>query len=175
MKSFIEHLSTYAQYHRDPRNITTHLFGIPAIVFAVIVLLSRPLTEVAGFMVNPAMLVWLLTVLFYLRLNVVFGLIMAALMATGIYAALQLAQMSTTVWLSCGLGLFIAGWVVQFIGHFFEGKKPAFVDDLMGLLIGPLFVLAEVLFALGLYKSLKQEIEQRAGEVRVRDTNEASA
>lgn len=166
MKSFVEQLATYAEYHRDTRNIATHLIGVPVIVFAVIVLLSRPLFEVAGYPVNPAMLCCLLASLYYLRLNLVFAILMATLMGLGIYAALDIAQASTWLWLSTGVGLFVLGWIVQFIGHYFEGKKPAFVDDLMGLLIGPLFVLAEFLFALGLYKSLKQDIEARAGVTR---------
>ena len=69
MKKFIEHLATYAEYHRDSRNILTHLFGVPVIVFAVIVLLSRPAFEVAGVNLNPAMLAYVAAVLFYLRLN----------------------------------------------------------------------------------------------------------
>ena len=66
--------------------------------------------------------------------------------------------------LSTGL-FFVLGWVLQFIGHYFEGKKPAFVDDLVGLLIGPLFVMAELLFLLGFAKSLQQQIDQSAGPV----------
>ena len=177
MKTFIEHLATYAEYHRDSRNIMTHLFGVPVIVFAVIVLLSRPMFEVAGTALNPAMLAYVAALLFYVRLNLVFAAIMALLMGLGIYAALSIAAASTTTWLVTGVGLFVAGWIVQFIGHYYEGKKPAFVDDLVGLLIGPLFVLAEVLFFLGLYQGLKREIEARVGAVRTGsvDTNTTSA
>ena len=42
MLTLTQHLSQYAAYHRDRRNIATHFVGIPLIVFAVIVLLSRP-------------------------------------------------------------------------------------------------------------------------------------
>jgi uncharacterized membrane protein YGL010W len=55
---------------------------------------------------------------------------------------------------------------LQFIGHHFEGKKPAFVDDIMGLAIGPLFVLAELSFELGFRNRLKKEIERRSGPIR---------
>jgi uncharacterized membrane protein YGL010W len=166
MKNFVEHLSNYAQYHRDSRNILTHLVGVPVIVFAVIVLLSRPSFEVGGMSLTLAIIGYIAATLFYLRLNITFGLLMATMMAAGIYAANIIATASTVVWLSTGIGLFIGGWIVQFIGHHYEGKKPAFVDDLVGLLIGPLFVTAEILFALGLFKSLKKDIEQRAGVVR---------
>lgn len=175
MKTFIEYLSTYAEYHRDTRNIMTHLVGVPVIVFAVIVLLSRPMFDVAGYTLNPAMLAYAVSLVFYFRLNFVFATMMAILMGLGIFAAMNIAMMSTTIWLSTGVGMFVGGWIVQFWGHHFEGKKPAFVDDLVGLLIGPLFILAEVLFALGLFKDLKAEIELRAGETRTGSQQQASA
>ncbi|MFZ9433281.1 MAG: Mpo1-like protein, partial [Burkholderiaceae bacterium] len=68
-----------------------------------------------------------------------------------------------------GLGLFTIGWVIQFIGHYYEGRKPAFVDDLIGLLVGPMFVCAEVLFALRLCRPTREAIEAEAGPVRLRD------
>jgi uncharacterized membrane protein YGL010W len=64
--------------------------------------------------------------------------------------------------------LFGGGWVFQFIGHGFEGKKPAFVDDLVGLLIGPLFVVAEAAFGFGLRPELQAEIEGVAGPTYLR-------
>lgn len=166
MKSFVEHLSTYAEYHRDSRNITTHLFGVPVIVFSVILLLSRPEFQLLGWVLNPAIILFPLVMLFYLRLNVVFAIILGALMVGAILISREIAQLSTAIWLGSGIGLFVVGWIVQFIGHHYEGKKPAFVDDLVGLLIGPLFVLAEILFAMGRFKSLQRDIEQRAGKVR---------
>jgi uncharacterized membrane protein YGL010W len=34
------------------------------------------------------------------------------------------------------LGLFILGWVLQFIGHYFEGKPPEFLKDYRFLFVG---------------------------------------
>ena len=34
------------------------------------------------------------------------------------------------------LGLFIIGWILQFIGHYFEGKPPEFLKDWRFLLVG---------------------------------------
>jgi uncharacterized membrane protein YGL010W len=69
-------------------------------------------------------------------------------------------------WLALSLGLFVVGWIIQFVGHYFEGRKPAFVDDLVGLAIGPLFVAAEAGFLLGLREEVREEIERRAGPTR---------
>ena len=43
-----------------------------------------------------------------------------------------------------GLTLFIVGWVLQFIGHAFEGNMPAFFSNPIYLLIGPLWFLKKV-------------------------------
>ncbi|MCY1543703.1 hypothetical protein D9M68_795310 [compost metagenome] len=60
----------------------------------------------------------------------------------------------------------MVGWVFQFVGHYWEGRKPAFVDDLRGLLIGPMFVLAEIGFSLGVGRALRTAIDDAAGPVR---------
>ena len=86
---------------------------------------------------------------FYLKLDVKLGLTMVVLTGALLYLAQPLAQSATWVWLSASIGIFVGGWILQFIGHHFEGKKPAFVDDIMGLAIGPLFVVAELGFELG--------------------------
>nr|BFD38939.1 DUF962 domain-containing protein [Pseudomonas sp. FFPRI_1] len=168
MKSLVDHLSQYAAYHRDPRNIASHFIGIPMIVVAVAVLLSRPAWSMAGLSWSPALLLALAASVFYLRLELRLGLLMTGLMALSVWAGQVLAAQSTGLWLSSGLGLFVIGWVIQFIGHYYEGRKPAFVDDLSGLIVGPLFVVAELAFLLGLRHDLKQAIEQRSGPVALR-------
>lgn len=169
MKTLVEHLAQYAAYHRDRRNIVSHFIGIPLIVLAVAVLLSRPGIEVLGFWLSPA---WLSAVAaggFYLRLDLRFGLLMAVLLGLCLWAGTNVAVASTALWLSSGVGLFVAGWIIQFVGHYYEGRKPAFVDDLMGLAIGPLFVAAEAAFLLGLRKEVEQAIVERAGATCIRE------
>ena len=34
------------------------------------------------------------------------------------------------------LGLFVMGWILQFVGHVFEGKPPEFFQDWRFLLVG---------------------------------------
>ena len=169
MKTLTDHLAQYAAYHRDPRNIATHFIGIPMIVLAVTILLARPGVSLAGLWLSPASLTALAAGLFYLRLDLRFGLLMAALLGLCVWAAAALAQQSTGVWLSAGLGLFVVGWVIQFIGHHYEGRKPAFVDDVMGLVIGPLFVVAEAAFLLGLRREVEQVVVERAGPTELRE------
>lgn len=171
MKTLVDHLAQYATYHRDRRNIVSHFIGVPMIVLAVAVLLSRPGLLVAGVWLSPATLVTLAAVWFYVRLDLRFGLVMALLLGLSLWAGAVLATSGTLLWLSAGLGLFVIGWVIQFIGHFYEGRKPAFVDDIMGLMVGPLFVVAEAAFLLGLRHEVEQAVVQRAGPTCIRGKN----
>lgn len=165
MKSLIDQLSMYAKYHRDPRNIATHFIGIPMIVFAITILLARPEFVLFDFALSPAHLLVCAASLYYLFLSIPMAVLMGALFSLCIYFAQGFAAESTAVWLAWGVGLFVVGWVFQFVGHFYEGKKPAFVDDLTGLLIGPLFVVCEFLFMLGLMSNTKKLVENEAGVV----------
>jgi len=170
MKSVIEQLATYACYHRDKRNIATHFIGIPLIVIALITLLSRPQVELFEVMITPAVLVVVAAVVYYLLLDYALGVLMALLLAATVVLGGWFASMPTMQWLIWGIGMFIVGWVFQFVGHYFEGRKPAFVDDIVGLAIGPLFVVAEALFLMGLRKQLYAEVEK---EVAVKLPNMA--
>ena len=129
---------------------------------------------VAGVPVSPALVCAVAAGAFYLRLDLRLGLVMAALLAAMLALAQAMAPLATTAWLLWGVGLFAVGWVIQFVGHYYEGRKPAFVDDIMGLLVGPLFVVAEWGFALGLRKEVQAGIEQRSGPVRLRDLGRAA-
>lgn len=169
MKTLTDHLAQYAAYHRDPRNIATHFIGIPMILLAVTILLARPGLSIAGVWLSPASLAALAAALFYLRLDLRFGAFMTVLLGLCLWAAATLAQQSTGVWLGAGLGLFVIGWVIQFVGHYYEGRKPAFVDDIMGLIIGPLFVVAEAAFLLGLRREVEQVVVERAGPTALRE------
>lgn len=162
MKTLLDHLSQYAAYHRNPRNIATHFVGIPMIVLAVVILLSRPaLGSLGPWVLSPALVFAAAASVYYVRLDLALGLTMTLFLNLCLHVAAGIAAAGTSVWLGWGLGLFLIGWAIQFVGHYFEGKKPAFVDDIMGLMIGPLFVAAELAFLLGLRQELKQQIESR--------------
>jgi len=167
MRTLDDHLANYAAYHRDKRNIAIHSLGIPLIVLAVATMLSRPRLANDVFPLSAAPLLFGLATAFYLRLDLRFGLGMTAVSIVSVAFGAWAAAQSTTAWLVAGLGLFLFGWALQFIGHYWEGRKPAFVDDIMGLAIGPLFILAEAAFALGLRPEVQRYIESVAGPTRI--------
>jgi len=163
-------MAQYAAYHRDRRNIATHFVGIPLIVFAISVLLARVEFSLADKPMNAAIVLWAVSSLWYLtRGNVVLGA--ATAIVNGVLTALAMtsAQGSMASWLLIGVGSFVVGWIIQFIGHYYEGRKPAFVDDLVGLLVGPMFVVGEAMFMLGWGRPLLEEIERRVGPTHLRD------
>ena len=165
MRSLEEQLSQYASYHLDRRNVATHFVGIPLIVLAVAALLARvPLTGFFSLM----HLVALVAGLYYLLLDGRIGLLMVLFLAVCVAFGSWAAGQTTTLWLLLGVGGFVLGWIIQFIGHYYEGRKPAFVDDLMGLVVGPLFVVAELGFLLGLRADVQQAVEHRAGPTCIR-------
>jgi uncharacterized membrane protein YGL010W len=54
---------------------------------------------------------------------------------------------------------FIGGWIIQLIGHYFEGKRPALADNVMQIFNAPLFLTVEVLFLLGFRRELKERVK----------------
>jgi uncharacterized membrane protein YGL010W len=171
MRTATDLLAQYADYHRDRRNIVSHFIGVPMIVFGIAVLLARPVVTTAGpvaltlgWIVFAFVAAWYLT-----RGDAVLGIATCAAVGGLIWLGHQVADASVPVWLAWALGFFIVGWVIQFIGHWYEGRKPAFVDDIVGLLVGPMFVVAEALFLFGWNKPLQAEIERRVGPTVTRD------
>jgi uncharacterized membrane protein YGL010W len=164
MNPLEQHLIQYAAYHRDRRNIATHFIGIPMIVVAIMSFLARPTLKVTELpllevSISPALMLYLLGSLYYLWLDIRFGLTMALLNALALSLGLQIAALDGSHWLGWSLGLFIGGWALQALGHYWEGRKPAFMDDIRGLAIGPLFVVAEAGFALGFRREIERQIE----------------
>jgi uncharacterized membrane protein YGL010W len=175
MKSLTEQLAQYAQYHRDQRNVWTHFAGIPIIVVSLATLFSRgalmslplaPLGVTGHWDLTVATLVSTLMSLFYLRLDMRYGVVMAALLLLACVTGQSLAAGSFEQWITVGMGLFVIGWVLQFVGHYFEGRKPAFVDDAIGFAVGPLFVVAELGFLLGLRRDVHDAVVSRVGGLR---------
>jgi uncharacterized membrane protein YGL010W len=161
MRNLEQHLTQYAAYHRDRRNIATHFVGVPLIVFSLVLALAQ--------IPSPVLVSWIAiaaAAVYYIWLDRPLGIALTGfLVVCGLVAAM--VTMLTGTWLALGLAVFIfvVGWIIQFVGHKYEGMKPAFVDDLMGLIIGPLFVTAEIFFHFRQKSELQRYIEARVGPV----------
>lgn len=170
-RTTLDLLSDYAAYHRDQRNIATHFVGIPLIVFGIGVLLARLHLTLPGLELTAAWLAFCFAGAWYLSRRGPLTLGVAVTAAVGVLMGLAhgVANAGFASWLGWGAGCFLVGWAVQFLGHYYEGRKPAIVDDLFGLLVGPMFVTAEALFSVGWNKPLLVEIERRVGPTHLRD------
>ena len=157
MNTLEEHLGQYAAYHQDRRNVATHFVGIPLIILGIVFALSTVSFSLGQSHITLAWVVSLLVCAYYFRLNFTYGLLMLILLMGACAWGAELATLNHSLWIA--LAAFVVGWIFQFVGHLWEGRKPAFLDDIMGLLIGPLFVLYEFLLILGLGKELKTKVD----------------
>lgn len=168
MKTVEEQLSSYKSVHFNKFNIKTHFVGVPLIVWAITVLLSLNTftVELAGKTISftPAIIFFTLAMFYYLKLHLKLALGMLCYVVVNLYLASLVSAMESALWI--GIIGFVIGWIIQFIGHIYEKAKPAFFDDIMGLAIGPLFLMAEVYFMLGFEKSLEKSITPMAIEKR---------
>jgi uncharacterized membrane protein YGL010W len=162
MKSLVERLSSYAEYHRDKRNIATHYVGIPMILVGT----QSALARIGIGPLNAAVAATGVATRYYRALDPTYGAAMGAVLGATCGIGTVLAALPTPLWMGATAGLLVGGWAMQFLGHYFEGRKPAFLDDIMSMLDGPLFLVAEAAFALGLSPELRAEIERRAGPTR---------
>ncbi len=159
---FVEQMAMYSAYHRDMRNRATHFIGIPAIVFSIYIPLAWvPLGRLGAIDVNPALVLLATVSVFYIWLDRVIGAAMVAILLVLYWLAVQVAGMGQTVGWSVFAAAFVGGWVFQLVGHVFEGRRPALADNLLQALIGPMFLVAETVFALGLKRELHEAVEAR--------------
>lgn len=162
---FQRQLATYTSYHRDHRNRLTHFFGIPAIILSLMLALATVRIGLGSVTVSLAVLVSAAVWLLWIGLDRPIGLAMGLFMIPSLALAEWIAasQPATQVWILFAL-LFVGGWALQLWGHFYEGRRPALVSNLFQALIGPMFLAAEVFFALGWRRDLKAQVERLARE-----------
>lgn len=159
---FVEQMAMYASYHRDARNKATHFIGVPAIAVALLLPMAMvPFFALGGYAVSLATLFAGSVMIYWIVLDRPIGIASAILFLPALWFAHWLAgQGAAAVWIVFGV-LFVGGWIVQLIGHAFEGRKPALVDNIVQVFIAPVFLMAELFFALGLRRELHAAVEAR--------------
>jgi uncharacterized membrane protein YGL010W len=166
MQSLEQQMSFYAAYHQDPRNKATHFVGVPMIIFGLFIALGWARVDVGGVMLTAAMLLAAVVLMWYFLLDVPLALAMLVSIAVLLY----LADMVSLQPLATGALWFIVffggGWVIQLVGHAYEGRKPALVDNFLQIFVAPIFLAAEVFFALGYKPGLHAAVQKRALEMR---------
>jgi uncharacterized membrane protein YGL010W len=132
------HFADYASHHQTAGNRLCHSIGIPLIVFSLVALLSQVgLAAVGGSTITLAHVVIVAATLYYLTLD---PLLAGGMLA---YSLASLFVGRSLPW-TVSLGLFVFGWILQFVGHYvYEKRSPAFLKNLTHLLVGPLWILAK--------------------------------
>ena len=166
MKPLAQHMAFYGRYHRDPRNRATYYVGVPLIAFSILIPMGRARIAVGGADASGAWAFSLAVLAYYLSQDLTLGAIAAAIFLPLTYAADRLAQASLGLSMGIFVACFVGGWILQLVGHAYEGRRPALVDNLFQVLIAPIFLVAEAVMALGLKRDLHAEVARltaRAG------------
>ncbi|TAG28179.1 MAG: DUF962 domain-containing protein [Burkholderiales bacterium] len=132
-------IAHYGSSHTHPTNEIIHFVAIPLITLSLCGLIFA-LHPWAAYAFIAASMVY------YARLSGVFFISM--LMWT--LAVLALVHAMGSLVLTASVAIFVGAWILQFIGHKIEGKKPSFLEDIQYLWVGPLFILSKLFLKLGI-------------------------
>ena len=136
MRDISSLFADYASHHQTRGNKWFHRFGIPMIMLSLIGMLAR--VPVAPH-VDAAILLIVLAEIVYAILDWRLGAIMLL-----ISAAFYFAGTALPFWIN--VVLFVVGWIFQFVGHsVYEKRQPAFLTNALHLLVGPLWILNDVI------------------------------
>ena len=126
----------YASYHRTAGNKWFHRVGIPLIMLSLLGMLARvEIVAIDSLRIDLAVMLIFASSIYYLMLDWKLGLGMLGVSIIFYIAGAALPLTANVV-------LFILGWIFQFIGHsVYEKKQPAFLRNLVHLLVGPLWIL----------------------------------
>ena len=138
MQNISQLIENYAKSHKHPINERIHIFAIPLIMFSIIGLLTAIDYFVAIIFIT-------FSLMFYLKLSIKAFYLMTVWSLINMLLVYFLFKNILLI----SIVTFILGWTIQFIGHFIEGKKPSFLEDIKYLLIGPLFVFENILSRFG--------------------------
>ena len=131
-------LADYGSYHRTRGNLVCHAVGVTLIVYGVLAMLGR--ISFGGTSWTAAEALIAAAFFFYLTLSVPLALTML-----GESVVLDLLARAVADW-RVGLAAFVVGWIFQGIGHArYEKNAPAFLKNLLHLMVGPIFLWNEVL------------------------------
>ncbi|MEQ8736635.1 MAG: DUF962 domain-containing protein [Rhodospirillaceae bacterium] len=160
---FYEQMAMYTAYHQDTRNCATHFFGVPLIVFSILIAFSFiSFGQIGSINVTLAVVFLAFVMLVYLVAVPMMGIVATVIHIPMLWYAESLAQGEAGfAWVVTG-SCFVSGWVLQLIGHMFEGRRPALTDNILQIFMAPGFLVVEGLFACGLLSNLRDNLKERS-------------
>ena len=139
-------LNEYAASHRHPVNKALHWICVPLIVWSLMGLLwslPAPGRSELGY-ANWASYAVAAAVLYYAALSMPLALGVLPVLAAMLFSVDALSQLTHVPLWAISAAVFLVAWIGQFIGHGIEGKRPSFFKDVQFLLIGPIWLLADL-------------------------------
>jgi uncharacterized membrane protein YGL010W len=135
-----ELFADYAAHHRTAGNKFFHRLGIPMIMLTLIGMLTQvTLFDAGTIRYDAAMLLIAASTAYYFVIE--WRLAVAMLVVSIVFYFVGAA---IPFWIN--VALFVLGWIFQFIGHsVYEKQSPAFFRNLVHLLVGPLWILNDVI------------------------------
>ena len=154
MRAIDQLLTEYGESHQNPTNKLIHWVCVPVIFFSIFGLLRCiPFPQTlftAQTRLSWAVLILVAVWIYYFRLSkpLSIGFIF---WGSFVYFGNEYLYetFGTTGLMIISISLFVLAWIVQFIGHGIEGKKPSFLKDLQFLLIGPAWLMRFIYEGLG--------------------------
>lgn len=169
MKTFIEQAAVYGYYHEKKNTLYAHFIGVPLVVFGLMIFLGFFKLIVPGiFSTSLATLATLILFIYYLRLNWKLALLLFPILILLLWISSMISVTGPTRF---GIWTFIIvsviGWGALLVSHFLEGKRPAFMDSSLQLLVAPLVLTAEICFMAGHMAVLKEQIYGNPQELEI--------
>ncbi|MDX1901478.1 MAG: Mpo1-like protein [Gammaproteobacteria bacterium] len=157
MNSFSEQLNQYSQQHTHRLNKLFHFIGMPMIIFSVLMAFNWLNISIApNVHVRLSWIVIAATLIYYYFLNIRLAFVAAIVFVlANVFCISVVAANSFEMNAIVFLILFFVGWILLFAGHAFEKSRPAFLYSVNQLLVGPLFLLVEILQSIGLGRLVK--------------------
>jgi uncharacterized membrane protein YGL010W len=152
MHSVNDWFGSYAADHQNPTNRAIHWVCVPVIMWCVIAALWTvpviPQWMKPGFWAAVAMF---FAFLFYYRLSRKLGFAMVLVFViSGAIAWALFGALGPRNLLILAAVLFVLAWIGQFIGHAIEGRRPAFLTNIVQLLIGPAWLMGKLMRRFGI-------------------------
>ena len=142
MRTFNQWMDEYEISHKHPVNKKIHKVCVPLIMLTVLGFFwAIPIPGLFSQIpfLNWATIFTTLCLVFYFSLNTIMAMTMLIITSLMLWICHILDQAGMLV--SFSIVIFILSWIGQFYGHKIEGKKPSFFQDMIFLLIGPLWVM----------------------------------
>jgi uncharacterized membrane protein YGL010W len=177
-------LAFYGVYHREPRNQLVHFFGVPGILWSIMIMFVHlPIPYFgpkfqkrlpADYQLTYGLVLALFYLVFYLRIDPLGGALYAPILYAMYISAVYMHRSDQkksggTAWSGTGrlmtfaVVVHVLSWYVQIhLGHkIFEGAQPAVMQSLGGALtVAPLFAFYEGLWLAGINTDLQNETQQ---------------